>query len=93
MITKALSGLCLLFAAWIAVLATVMFVPQAAPAALVPLATAEFLAALPEHVSITDTTALGAVLVSTDSDFVAELYRAGAVIVLPAGLLGCAPLR
>lgn len=92
MITKWLMGLGVLVVGWLALLASVMLLSSDAPAALVPLATADFIDALPDHISITDTTALGTVLVSEEADFVAQLYQAGAVVVLPAGLMGCAPL-
>ncbi|MDW3180861.1 hypothetical protein [Roseobacter sp.] len=92
MIIKWLMGLGVLGVGWLALLASVMLLSNDAPAALVPLATAHFIDALPDHVSITDTTALGTVLVSEDAGFVAQLYEAGAIVVLPAGLMGCAPL-
>ncbi|WP_300010417.1 hypothetical protein [uncultured Roseobacter sp.] len=92
MTIKWLMGLGVLGTGWLVLLASVMLLSSDAPAALVPFATADFIDALPDHISITDTTALGTVLVSDDADFVAQLYRAGAVVVLPAGLIGCAPL-
>ncbi|MGJ8546933.1 MAG: hypothetical protein ACSHWZ_15925 [Sulfitobacter sp.] len=92
-ITKILAGLCLLGAAWIALLAAVMHLSAAPPAALVPFAGPGFIAALPAHVAITDDLPLGLVLISDDPGFVADLYRAGAHLVLPAGLMGCAPLE
>lgn len=92
MIIKWLMGLGVLGVGWLALLASVMLLSNDAPAALVPLATAHFIGALPDHISITDTTALGTVLVSEDAGFVAQLYEAGAIVVLPAGLMGCAPL-
>lgn len=92
MIIKSLAGLCALVAGWLAVLTVVMFVPHSAPAALVPAASSGFASALPDHISIIDTTPLGTVLASDDKDFVRQLYQAGALIVLPAGLAGCAPL-
>ncbi|MCV3271361.1 hypothetical protein [Roseobacter sinensis] len=92
MITRALLGLTCLVGAWVAVLAAVMLVPQSAPAALVPVALPGFAAALPDHVSIIEQTALGTVLMGDGADLVQQLYRAGALLVLPAGLAGCAPL-
>lgn len=92
MITKVFFALFALVSGWIAVLTLVMLVPNSAPAALVPVASSGFLGALPDHVSIIDMTALGMVLASEDADFVAQLYQAGALVVLPAGLAGCAPL-
>lgn len=92
MITRLMIGLGCLFTGWVAVLAAVMLVPKSAPAALVPAALPGFAEALPETISIVEQTALGTVLTGEDADLVRALYRAGAVIVLPAGLAGCAPL-
>ncbi|WP_299677525.1 hypothetical protein [uncultured Roseobacter sp.] len=92
MITRTLLGLGCLFGAWIALLAAVMLVPQSAPAALVPLALPGFAEALPAQISIVEQTALGTVLAGEGADLVGQLYRAGALVVLPAGLAGCAPL-
>ena len=52
MTIKVLLGLICLAAGWIAVLAGTMAWSNAAPAAFVPFPSAEFLAALPEHVAI-----------------------------------------
>lgn len=87
---KALGGLALVGLGWATVLAFVMGASGAAPAALVPFASPAFLDRLPPHVAITDITPLGVVLMSDDADFVADLYAAGAPLVLPAGLEGCA---
>ncbi|SIS53280.1 hypothetical protein SAMN05421759_101253 [Roseivivax lentus] len=89
MITRRALGLAGLVAAWIGVLAGVMAVSDAAPAALVPLPSDAFLAALPDHVAISDRFAHAIVLVSPEPGFVATLYAAGAWLVLPAGLAGC----
>ena len=92
MIIRSLIGLGVLIAGWLGVLASVMLLSGSAPAALVPMATPGFVEALPSTLSIAETTTLGTILVSEDADLVAQLYRAGALIVLPAGLAGCAPL-
>lgn len=92
MITRAIACIGCVFAAWVALLAAVMLGPDAAPAALVPAAFPGFAEALPDHVSIVEQTALGTVLAGEGPDLVWALYRAGAVVVLPAGLAGCAPL-
>ena len=73
---------------WIAVLAAVMVMSDDAPAALVLFPDGAFLAALPDDVSITGRNAISVTLTGD----AATLYRAGAWLVLPAGLLGCAPL-
>ena len=92
MIIRATLGVCGLFFGWVALLAAVMSMSQSAPAALVPAALPGFAAALPDNISIIEQTALGTVLAGDRADLVRQLYRAGAVVVLPAGLAGCAPL-
>ncbi|MGJ8627999.1 MAG: hypothetical protein ACSHXB_13655 [Sulfitobacter sp.] len=77
---------------WIAVLAGVMVVTDVAPAALVMFPGTAFLNDLPEGVAILSQNAVSVTLISEMDGFGAALYRAGAIVVLPAGLLGCAPL-
>ncbi|GFE48996.1 hypothetical protein So717_07490 [Roseobacter cerasinus] len=92
MIIRAGLGIGVLFVAWVALLAAVMSLSRSAPAALVPAALPGFAAALPANISVIEQTALGTVLASDNTDLVRQLYRAGAIVVLPAGLAGCAPL-
>ncbi|WP_210528608.1 hypothetical protein [Rubellimicrobium arenae] len=83
-----LLGLLLAGLGWIAVLALVLRLGGPAPAVLVVLPPPGFLQEVPPDVTITDRNALG--LVARGSrNLVAELYRAGAPLVLPAGLAGC----
>lgn len=94
MITKGLTwgviGL-MVVAGWLAVLAGIMLSPRAAPAAFVIGPTDAILRALPEGTAVVSHNALG-LTVSNDAPGLARaLYRAGAVLVLPAGLTGCAP--
>lgn len=77
---------------WLAVLAGVMLVPDAAPAALVMFPSSALLNDLPNGVAILSQNAVSVTLISEMDGFGAALYRAGAFVVLPAGLLGCAPL-
>ncbi|MGC1497069.1 MAG: hypothetical protein WA790_14760 [Sulfitobacter sp.] len=77
---------------WTAVLAGVMLVSDAAPAALVMFPDATFLRDLPDDVAILSQSAISVTLISKAPGFSTALYQAGAHIVLPAGLLGCAPL-
>ncbi len=92
MITKViLSGLAV-FAGWIAVLTGVMVLSDEAPAALVLFPSSAFIETLPAGVSITAETAISVTLSSEVPGFARSLYNAGAPLVLPAGLLGCAPL-
>jgi len=91
MITKlALSGVAVVLG-WVAVLAGVMVLSDAAPAALVILPDASFMAALPKGVAITGHTAMSVTLTSEAPGMARMLYGAGAFVVLPAGLPGCAP--
>ncbi len=80
----------LVFAGWIGVLALVMRLSGAAPAALVILPADGLIAALPQGAAIT---AIGrySITVKGDTGLVAALYLAGARLVLPAGLTGCVP--
>ncbi len=76
---------------WIAVLAGAMVLTDAAPAALVMFPDPALLAALPDGVAITGKTAISVTLTSDGMGLTHLLYDAGALLVLPAGLLGCAP--
>lgn len=76
---------------WVAVLAGVMVLSDQSPAAVVMFPDAAFLAALPEGVAITGQTAVSVTLTSEIPGMARVLYAAGAPLVLPAGLLGCAP--
>lgn len=77
---------------WIAVLASVMLVSDKAPAAVVMLPDAAFLAALPQDVAIVAQNAVSVTVIGAGGDVTARLYQAGALLVLPSGLRGCAPL-
>lgn len=75
---------------WIAVLAVVMRLSDAAPAALVILPPKAMIKALPLGISITS---IGpySVTLKGGAGLVTALYGAGAWLVLPAGLTGCLP--
>lgn len=77
--------------AWLAVLATVMRLSGQAPAALVILPPAGFLASLPAGIAITARGPFSITLTSANPHLTAALYAAGAPLVLPAGLTGCLP--
>lgn len=81
-----------LFLSWIAVLLLVMRFSDAAPGAVVILPSEAFMLALPEEVSILGISPVAITLSSDEPDFARRLYRAGAMLVLPAGLPGCLPL-
>ncbi len=87
-IRRALGGLALVAAGWIAVLAGVMVVSDKAPAALVILPSGTFLSDLPDA-AILSRTAVSVTIRDTGPWLAARAYRAGAVLVLPAGLTGC----
>ncbi len=92
MITRAILWTLAVLIGWGGVLAGVMLFSDAAPAALVLLPGPDLLQQLPEGTAILSRTALTVTLISEAPGFAADLYRAGALLVLPAGLLGCAPL-
>lgn len=74
---------------WLVLLAAVMRLSGDAPAALVPLPSQAFLAALPPDVAVIGGGRFTVTLISPRPDLVAQLYRSGALAVLPAGLKGC----
>ena len=92
MITKVILTALGVTLGWGAVLAGVMLVSDAAPAALVMFPGRAFLNDLPAGTAILSQSPVSITLISAAPGFAASLYRAGALVVLPAGLLGCAPL-
>lgn len=81
----------LLIVAWLSTLMTVSVLSDSAPAQLVLFPSSSFLKALPSNIAITKATALSVTLASNKPHLARVLYRHGALIVLPAGLQGCAP--
>lgn len=79
-------------AGWIGLMAAVMLVSDAAPAAVVVLPGPDFLARMPEG-AVVSRTALTLTVRSDAPGLGPALYRAGALLVLPAGLTGCLPAR
>ncbi|NNE89445.1 MAG: hypothetical protein HKN27_15360 [Silicimonas sp.] len=81
----------LVLVAWIALMAGIMRVSDAAPAAVVPFPSEKLLASLPDDTGILS---LGrsALIVANRPEMTRALYEAGALLVLPAGLTGCIPL-
>ncbi|MCG6885525.1 MAG: hypothetical protein LJE62_17390 [Silicimonas sp.] len=90
-INRILVALLLVFTGWIAVMALVMRFSDAAPAAVVPWPTQQFLHDLPPQAAILDVSGL-AVTFANRPGLAQDLYAAGAWLVLPAGLMGCLPL-
>lgn len=80
----------LILAGWIGVMAVVMRLSDAAPAAVVPWPTAGFLERLPQA-AVIDANGL-AITLANRPGLAGDLYSAGAWLVLPAGLTGCLPL-
>lgn len=80
-----------IFVAWIAIMAGVMRFSDAAPAAVVPFPSKRLLSALPADTGVLNIGGM-ALVVANRPDMTRALYRAGAMLVLPAGLDGCLPL-
>lgn len=91
-IKTVLTALPLIFAGWIGTMAAIMVVSDAAPAAVVFLPSQNLLADLPEGTSIISVNSVSVTLKNEMPGFGAALYKAGAYLVLPAGLTGCLPL-
>ena len=89
MITRLLWMVPLVLAGWIAVLAGTMLASDDAPAALVLLPSADFVARLPEGVAILSRNAFAITVAGPDEGLTHALYAAGGTLVLPAGLAGC----
>lgn len=77
--------------AWIALMAVVMRFSDAAPAAVIPLPGLQMMTELPEDAAILDVTTQALTLANRPG-LTRDLYKAGAWLVLPAGLTGCLPL-
>lgn len=71
---------------WLALMAGGMFIPGAAPAALVILPDRDFLRHLPDPAQVA---ARSQQTVVVSGATAGQLYRAGAVLVLPTGLPPC----
>jgi hypothetical protein len=80
----------IVLAGWLAVLAVVMRLSGAAPAAIVIWPPHGLIGALPPGASVTSVGPYS-ITVKGDAGLVAALYAAGAPLVLPAGLTGCLP--
>ena len=86
---KITSGVIALLAVWLGTLAGVMALDDSAPAALVLMPTQSFLNNLPADAAILSQNAISITL-AADTPLPHRLYDAGAWLVLPAGLSGCA---
>ncbi len=77
---------------WISLQLGVMYFTDVAPGAMALFPNEGFISRLPANVGVVD---IGDFWITVESDERAlgeKLYAAGALIVLPAGLLGCFPL-
>ncbi len=91
MLKRLLIALPVVLIGWIAILALVMWLGGDAPAAFVPFPPDGFVDALPSGTAITGRSPISLTLRSESENLPAELYRAGAWLVLPAGLEACIP--
>lgn len=92
MITRGIGVAVLVLTAWVGLMAGVMVLSDAAPAAVVVLPSLDFLQNLPEDVAILSQNTVSITVQSNQTELGFALYRAGALLVLPAGLVGCLPL-
>ena len=81
----------LVLVVWVALMAVVMRFSEAAPAAVVPFPAANFIDGLPDDVAVLDY-GRASLTLANRKDLAKDLYAAGALLVLPAGLTGCLPL-
>lgn len=80
------------FIGWVATLAAVVILSDAAPGAIVFFPSQAFVANLPDGMAVVGGGA-GWVAIRSDVPGLGQaLYRAGGRLVLPAGLPGCLPL-
>ncbi|TNF17501.1 MAG: hypothetical protein EP318_21325 [Rhodobacteraceae bacterium] len=87
-----LTALAGVLAGWIALMALVMVLSDAAPGAVALWPAADFIAHLPEGAAVVGGGPLWLMVKSDAPGLGFALYRAGAGLVLPAGLPGCFPL-
>ncbi len=90
-IRRLLVAVVLVLVAWITLMALVMRFSSVAPAAVVLFPGEKVLANLPDETAILGLSRF-ALTVNNAPDMAAALYKAGAWLVLPAGLTGCLPL-
>lgn len=80
------------FSGWILLLLGVMFFTDAAPGAMILFPDEGLVSRLPPNTAILDIGEFWITVVSDELALGKQLYGAGALIVLPAGLTGCFPL-
>ncbi len=77
---------------WIGVQAAVMRVSDAAPGAIALFPADDFVSHLPANAAVVGTGRYWVAVQHPGPDLGAQIYAAGAWLVLPAGLPGCLPL-
>jgi len=80
----------LVLVGWFGVLISVGLFSDEAPAQVVLFPSGQFMSRIPENASISSFDGWSITLASDEPNFVRQLYAAGARVVLPAGLQGCA---
>ena len=89
MIIKWLSLVISVLIMWITIMALVMRLSNAAPAALVLFPPKGFVKELPNGFAVLGYSNIALTIASDSKDLAAKLYDSGAWLVLPAGLKGC----
>ena len=77
---------------WLVVTASVALLTDAAPGAVAFFPGEGFVGRLPEGAALVDVSRYAVSVASGEPGLARALYRAGALLVLPAGLPGCLPL-
>ncbi len=90
-IKRALIAVPVMIVGWLSVLVGVGLLSDAAPASVVILPRADFVANLPTEVALLSQTRFSVTLAADTPGFARSLYGQGAWLVLPAGLPGCLP--
>ena len=83
----------LLLMFWFTATSAMTLLPGVTQAATIVFPTSALMNNLPDSVSVLRWDRATASVTSKDSDFVRRLYRAGALLVLPARKAGCLDLR
>ena len=90
--TSLARALPLVVAGWLGVLVLVGLLTDVAPGYVVVLPKAGLLDDLPQESGVLSATRFSVTLANPGGGFARDLWRRGALLVLPAGLPGCLPL-
>ena len=88
-LTTATATIACILLAWFSATAAITLISGAAPFVKVIFPGQQFMNALPDDIYVLDWSGPNAILYSKKPDFVRDLYRAGALLVLPARRGGC----